>query len=108
MAVAIFISTYLNSNTGDAWPSLARLAKDTNRAPSTVSRAVRRLESLGLIIIDHARGRENSNHYRPALGDTANPEDLKRRTTARGKILRTRTPNTANSHTKTANSQQEP
>lgn len=97
-AVAIALSTYLNATTGDAWPSLQRLAADTNRNPSTVWRSLRRLETMDLIEVIHGRGRHKVNHYRPKLGSMdTDPMRLKRRTTPRGKMLRTRNRKAANS-----------
>lgn len=98
MAVAVVISTYVNSKTHEAWPSLARLAADTNRSPSTVWRAVRRLEEFSLIEVIHGRGRHKSNRYRPKFGEMdIEPTKLKRLTTWRGKILRTRNSKAAES-----------
>ncbi len=100
-AVAIALSTYLNSKTGNAWPSLQRLATDTNRNRSTVSRAVKRLEALGLIEVIHGRGRKKVNRYRPSLGSmNVDPATLKRRTTLRGKALQVRNEKAANSQHK--------
>jgi hypothetical protein len=100
-AVAIALSTYINFKSGDAWPSLGRLATDTNRSRSTVWRSVRRLESLTLLAVIHARGRKKSNRYRPKLGDmNTDPRMLRRPTSPRGKTLRTRNEKTANSQQK--------
>lgn len=101
MAVAVAISRYVNSSSRIAWPSLARLAEDTTRSRSTISRAIKRLELFCLIEIVHARGRHKSNRYRPKYGEMDfDPATLKRKTTARGKMLRTRTNEDANSHLK--------
>lgn len=100
-AVLIAVSTYLNSKTHDAWPSLERLASDTNRDKSTIWRSLMRLERLGLIGVIHGRGRKNSNRYRPTLGRMEmDPTTLRRKTTLRGKMLRTRNEKTANSQRK--------
>jgi DNA-binding transcriptional regulator YhcF (GntR family) len=97
-AVAIALSTYFNSKFGEAWPSIERLAADTNREPSTVWRSLKRLETKNLVSIVHGRGRHKVNRYRPKLGHTdADPKMFKRRTTARGKTLRTRNEIAANS-----------
>jgi hypothetical protein len=68
LAVAVMLSTYLNSKRGDAWPSVRRLAADTNRDLRTVFRSLRRLEQLDLVSVIHGRGPKKSNRYRPALG----------------------------------------
>lgn len=98
LAVVIDLSTYLNSKRGDAWPSIDTIATDINRNRSTVFRSLKRLEELSLIKVIHARGRNKSNHYRPSLGlmNTV-PATLRRKTTPRGKILRTRNKKAANS-----------
>ena len=90
-AVAIALSTYLNSKTHDAWPSMQRLAVDTNRSRATVWRSLKRLEALTLLDVIHARSNRKSNRYRPRLGKmNAEPEKLRRKTTPRGAMLRTR------------------
>ena len=73
-------------------------ARDTNRNRSTVWRALRRLERLKLLHIPHARSRRKPNRYRPTLGEIhAQPQTLKRKTSPRGLMLRTRNVNAANS-----------
>jgi len=102
LAVLIVLSTYMNSKTRVAWPSLQTLATDTNRNRSTVSRSLNKLEKLELIAIVHGRGSKKSNRYRITLGTlNAEPQALWRRTIPRGKMLRTR-------DRRAANSQQEP
>jgi hypothetical protein len=100
IAVAVWLSTYFNHRSHKAWPSLQRLAQDTNRNKSTVLRSMQRLEKFGLVEVVHGRGRKQTNTYRPKLGDmNLDPKTLRRPTTPRG-IKRTRT------HTeKDANSQ---
>jgi hypothetical protein len=97
-AVAIMLSVYMNSKTRDAWPSMQRLASDTNLTRSTVWRSLKRLEKFKLLGITHARCRRKTNHYRPLLGlIDANPKALGRKTSPRGLMLRTRNVNAANS-----------
>ena len=98
VAVAVMLSTYMNSKSRDAWPSMERLALDTNRSRSTVWRSLKRLEKLELLDITHARSRRKPNRYRPRLGHIdAKPTSLARKTTARDLMLRTRNVNAANS-----------
>jgi hypothetical protein len=98
MAVAIMLATYMNSKSRDAWPSMETLARDTNRSRSTVWRSLKRLEKLHLLDVVHARSRRKPNRYRPHLGTiNANPKALRRSTTPRGLMLRTRNVNAANS-----------
>src|SRR5689334_11808936 len=68
LAVAITLSRYLNSRTGYAWPSHQTIAVDTNRDRATVWRSLKRLEALRWLEVVHARGRRNSNRYKPQLG----------------------------------------
>lgn len=97
-AVAIAVSTYMNSKSGEAWPSIQRLATDTNRDRATVWRSLKRLEALKLLTVIHSRSRRKPNRYRPLMGDMdAEPKTLRRKTTPRGFILRTRNVNAANS-----------
>jgi Helix-turn-helix domain len=98
VAVAVMLSTYMNARSRDAWPSMDRLALDTNRNRSTVWRSLKRLEALNLLEITHARSRRKPNRYRPRIGHIdANPKRLARKTTPRGLMLRTRNVNAANS-----------
>src|SRR5262249_31160305 len=69
LAFAIMLSTYMNFKSRDAWPSVRRLAADTNRNPGTVWRSLRRLEGRKLIFVIHGRGPRNPNRYRPGLGE---------------------------------------
>ena len=97
VAVAVMLSTYMNAKSRDAWPSMQRLACDTNRSRSTVWRSLTRLEKLNLLEITHARSRRKPNRYRPRLGHLdAKPKRLARQTTPRGLMLRTRNVNAAN------------
>jgi hypothetical protein len=99
VAVAVMLASYMNTRSRDAWPSMERLARDINRSRSTVLRSLQRLEKLKLLDITHARSRRKPNRYRPLLGKiNAKPERLKRKTTPRGLMMRTRTVNDANSH----------
>src|SRR5262245_30861913 len=68
IAVAVMLCIYTNSKSRDAWPSMERLALDTNRERSTVWRSLKRLEALKLLDITHARSRRKPNRYRPKLG----------------------------------------
>jgi predicted transcriptional regulator len=63
LAVAFMLCTYLNTKSRDAWPSMQRLACDTNRSRSTVWRSLKRLETLKLLDITHARSRRKPNRH---------------------------------------------
>jgi Helix-turn-helix domain len=63
---AIVIANYFNSAKGRAWPSYARLVKDTGASRASVARSVKKLDELGLIYRDRGHtGRSNS--YVPAF-----------------------------------------
>ena len=98
-AVAIVLSTYMNSQTRQAWPSMQRLAADTGRDRSTVWRSLKRFEALKLLKITHARSPRKSNIYCLRLGDmSAERERLRRKTTPRGAILRAHNADAAKPH----------
>lgn len=96
-AVAIALSTYFNSTSGWAWPSLQRLATDTNRYKSTVSRSLARLERYGLLEVVRARGPNRSNRYKPKMGMDIDVTSLRRVTSARG-MMRARNAAAVASH----------
>jgi hypothetical protein len=78
-AVAITISTYLNTKLGEAWPALETIATATNRDVSTVWRSIERLEGLKLLHVRKGRGRRASNRYRPLVGEISrDPKTLRR------------------------------
>jgi DNA-binding transcriptional MocR family regulator len=69
----------MNHRSRDAWPSVRRLASDTNRNPGTVWRSLRRLEERKLIFVIHGRGPRKPNRYRPGLGELGiNAQKLRR------------------------------
>ena len=79
-AVAIVISTHLNSKTGEAWPSIALLAELTNRNRATVWKSIERLIKLRLLQVRKGRGRHKSNRYQPLMGLlNCDPKTLRRR-----------------------------
>ncbi|MCK1478044.1 helix-turn-helix domain-containing protein [Bradyrhizobium sp. 197] len=66
VVVAVKLATrYLNSNTGEAWPGIDRLARELTANPRNVRRAIASLVESGWL--DKRRGghgRGDSNHYR--------------------------------------------
>jgi hypothetical protein len=64
ITVAAVIASYMNERTGHANPSIARIAKQSRLARTTVLRAIARLEAAGLLDVAHGRGQ--GNHYRAA------------------------------------------
>jgi len=80
LAVAVTIATHLNRKSGNAWPSINRIANLTNRDNSTVWRSINRLIQLNLLEVKKGRGRKISNQYWPALGSVdCDPKTLRRR-----------------------------
>lgn len=75
LRLAILLSSYLNQNTEDAWPSRARLARQLEIAPTGVTRAIKRLVAAGHLEV-HKKGR--GNRYAMVIkGDT--PDTFSRR-----------------------------
>ena len=69
LKVAIAITCYWNRKTGYAFPSYARLEKDTSLPRRTIMRAAKRLAALGHYLVVHkASGkRRYANEYHPVL-----------------------------------------
>ena len=66
--VAYIIGDHINRESGDAWPSTARIAEGCALAQSTVVELVRRLQAAGHLAIEPGRaGRGKSHHYRMVL-----------------------------------------
>jgi hypothetical protein len=62
LATAITLAQHMNSQTHEAWPSIARMATLTGRSSRTINRSIKRLEGNGALAIKHSRGRR-SNRY---------------------------------------------
>ena len=56
-------SRYGNSETGVCWPSIARLAEDLHKNRRSITRALKELESVGLLEIKRDAGRKKTNIY---------------------------------------------
>ena len=72
-SVLICIADRLNARRGYAWPSIARIAKDTGWSTRTVAKAIRALREAGLIETrqqfyarDYSKG--PNRYYIPQLG----------------------------------------
>ena len=63
----LLLTRYFNVDYGYAWPSRARLATLLGVDPSTVTRALNRLEARGYFAIRRDKGRGRTNHYYPAF-----------------------------------------
>jgi hypothetical protein len=78
---AIVIADYFNAAKGRAWPSYARLVRDTGASRASVARSIRKLEELGLIYrVGGHSGRSNSyvpdfKAPEPAVG-RSQPRDI--------------------------------
>jgi hypothetical protein len=73
--VAHTLSTYMDAN-GDAWPSLATLARGSSLSVPSVVAAVQRLEDARLLSVERsAGGSGRSNRYHAACPETVNDVD---------------------------------
>ena len=68
--VAIVLWEKLNAERGYAWPSLVYLATELNMHKSTVIRSLRALQERGWVVCRRRGGRNRSNEYRIAFGNT--------------------------------------
>lgn len=75
--VLLMICDHYNERVHRSWPAIDRLAAETRLDPKTVSRALKRLEQLGLIErehwIDEATRRRMANRYNLPLYDDSVP-----------------------------------
>jgi|SRR5215831_16860778 len=62
-----YICAYINTEGGDAWPSLRTIAKGTRCDLRTVTKAIKRLSDLGFITKLPPNSRHKSNTYYMAL-----------------------------------------
>lgn len=62
--LAVVIAGYVHRDTGDAWPSHARLAGDIGMTDRSVRSLVDKLVSAGFITVTSGGGRKVSNRYR--------------------------------------------
>jgi hypothetical protein len=69
---AYAIADHLNSVSGDAWPSIERIANKLCVSTKTVRRSIRELERHGLLQVSRPSGRTRTNRYRPNLPPTVN------------------------------------
>jgi hypothetical protein len=65
--LAIKLTCYFNRETGDAWPSVPRLADELSWAENTVRGAARALAGGGHLVIEPGGGRNATNRYRMVL-----------------------------------------
>ncbi|WP_425349720.1 helix-turn-helix domain-containing protein [Pseudorhodoplanes sinuspersici] len=65
--VAFVIADHLNSVSGDAWPSVVRIANKLCVSTKTVQRCVKELEKADWLQVNRPRGRTRTNRYRPNL-----------------------------------------
>lgn len=63
--IAFVISDFLNSITGDAWPSRRRVAARLNITTKTVQRSIAELERCGWLTVKRSKGRRVTNRYQP-------------------------------------------
>ena len=61
--VALALDTHFNRRSGEAWPSVERLARLTHATPRGVQKCLRALQAHGLISIQLGGGRGHANLY---------------------------------------------
>jgi hypothetical protein len=69
LAIAITLARHINSESREAWPSIARMAMLTGRNRRTIIRSIERLERTGTLTIRRSRGRR-PNRYALAMRST--------------------------------------
>jgi hypothetical protein len=72
LATAITLARHVNNETGEAWPSLERIAMLTGRSRRTSIRSIERLECTGFLTIKRSRG-GRPNRYALTLPSTVTP-----------------------------------
>jgi hypothetical protein len=68
LAVAFVLTSYLNNETEDAWPSVDRLARDLNTDERNIRRALEALAQSGWLNVRRGGGRKKTNRYRMNSG----------------------------------------
>lgn len=68
--IAYAIADHLNSVSGEAWPSVARIANKLCVSTKTVRRCIRELERVGLLKVTRPTGRTRTNRYRTTFPPT--------------------------------------
>jgi DNA-binding transcriptional MocR family regulator len=68
------IASHVNPRTGDAFPSLETLARETTLSKPTVIKLLGELERRGELAIQRGHGRGHSNCYRVTMHHEAPPE----------------------------------
>ena len=63
----LLLTEYFNAKHGCSWPSRNRLSEQLGVAPSTITRALDRLESHGHFVVMRNKGRGKTNKYYPAF-----------------------------------------
>ena len=72
--VAYTIADHLNARSGDAWPSLRRIAGLIGVSTKTVRRAVVQLETAGVIRVKRSTAKGRSHRYEPIFGGAADAD----------------------------------
>ncbi|MEN1705705.1 MAG: helix-turn-helix domain-containing protein [Planctomycetota bacterium] len=77
-AVAVVIARHANDDTGEAWPSVSSIARQTRLSERTVRKALRELEALGMIeLVRRSKGRKPHRvRLRLDRVPAANPEAI--------------------------------
>jgi hypothetical protein len=67
--LAIILSSYVNRESGDAWPAVPTLARNLGVVENSVRKALRAMVAAGHLEIDAGGGRAATHRYRPVLKD---------------------------------------
>jgi hypothetical protein len=67
--LAIVLSSYVNRESGDAWPAVPTLARNLGVVENSVRKALRAMVAAGHLEIDAGGGRAATHRYRPVLKD---------------------------------------
>ena len=77
-AVAYALSSHVNRDSGEAWPSQSRLAEIVGSTDRGVRKAVEQLAARGHLKVYAPTGRKTGNRYRPILKEGAEVIELHR------------------------------
>lgn len=71
--ICAYLRTYMNAKNAMAWPSMARITKDTSLTKNTVIKHIKKIEAAGWLEVDRSKGghSQTTNHYKIAI-----PKDI--------------------------------
>ncbi len=65
--LAIVLAKYLNRGSGDAWPSIVRLAADLGIVENCARKSLKAMAAAGHLAVETGGGRNATNRYRPTI-----------------------------------------